>query len=295
MVKITGSRKLEMFVIHHVISEEEARTKVEAQKKKAFGMLSSFFGKGGHEIMVSGYLCRYEPFWYMEGESLLEYTRKSQYSFSVKPEVRSVTINGASFDVDPESPVLSVEGQDHCYESFSKHLVKNALGGSDKKLDTYRKAPAHKLKSLKDLHKKDVVVIEPTIKASYLIRDLIKDLIRPFDADKVLQEKVIINTISLFFRPIHVFELTRGPKSATLEVDGITGVVSKSSPFRNQIAQKLRQEQTWFDVGTELASVVVPGAGAGVVISKHLKDRYDKKKQLKAMQASQRARKKIEH
>ena len=261
MVRVTGTKKLDLNVLHEVIPRDEAEKRIEPHKSKAFGMFRSLmrtFNKANQEITISRYLKRYEPFWYIEGECLLEYLRHTSYQIPVRPEVRSVKINGKGFEVHPETPVLNVTGEDHCFESYNKHIVKNALGGSDKKLDSYRKAPAHKLKSIKELENDDTVVLQPTVKATYLIRDLIKDLIHPFEADKIIEEKVVIKAISLFFRPIHVFELSQGSKSATLEVNGITGVVSRSSPFTQQITKRLRQEQTWFDVGTELASVIVP-------------------------------------
>jgi len=296
MVRVTGSKKLELYVIHDIIPRDEAEKRIEHHKKKAFGMFSSLtgmFSKNNHVIMVNRYLRRYEPFWVMEGESLLEYKRKTSYDIAVKPEVRSVKISGREFDVDEAQPVLTIDGEDHCFESYTKSIIKNAIGGSDKKLESYRKAPTHRIKSIKELQKDDSVVMEPTVKASYLIRDLIKDLIHPFDADIVIQERVHIKTTSLLFRPIHVFELKQGDKIATLEVNGITGAVTKSSPFKHQIAKKLLEEQTWFDVGTELASAIVPGAGASVVIGKHIKDRVAQKKTLKAMKSSQAARLRI--
>ncbi len=298
MVRVTGSKKLEMHVLHEIFSKDDAEKRIVPYKKKAFGMLHSIvntFNKNSYEILVGAHAKRFEPFWYIEGESLLQYQRKTRYSVNVKPEVRAVLINGQSFEVRTDSPLLDFEAEDHCFESFTKSIIKNAIGGSDKKLETYRKAPAHKISSLKDLQSQpDTIVLEPTVKISALLRDLIRDLIKPIDADKVTEERVNIKTISLYFRPVHVFELTHGSKTATLEVNAITGEVSTSSPLKSQIASRLRSEQTWFDIGTEIASAVVPGAGVGVILSKHVKDRFDQKKQMAAMKSSQAAKQKID-
>ena len=73
-----------------------------------------------------------------------------------------------------------------------------------------------------------------------------------------------------------------------MEIDAITGDVKKGKVYKGEL-KELLTEDVLFEVGGELASSIIPGAGVGVVIGRELKKRRDKKKDAKTMQRSRKA------
>lgn len=290
MAKISA-KKGELFLITEKIPRADAEKRIKKHHTKAFGLFSGLrsLHKNAEKMEVVQYQKQFVPFWLIEGESLFEYTRKTRYTVNVKPEVRSLLIQNKKHEVHPDKPEVGFEAIDHCYEVYHKRVLKHGLGGNDKALELFTQQPGKKIKA-SELHKQGLV-LEPTVKASYLLRDMVKDLIHPFDADKVIKEKVDIKTLRLNFKPIHVFEVRKGAKTATLSVDAVTGIISKAHPIADQL-KGMVNEDTFFDVGAELAGLIVPGLGLGVMLSKKVKDVYAKKKRLKKMKSSKLARQK---
>ncbi len=285
-------KKQNIQVFNDVHDKEQATQMVESVKKKAFGVISGLmraFEKTKGDISITHYEKRYEPFWHVIGESYMEYLRQTDYGFEVKPEVRSVKINNKVFQIDENSPFCRVDGEDHCVEKFEKEVIADASDGKDKSLKKYLEFESYQIKQTEDLMK-DAVVLPAKIRASFLIRDLIKELLKPIHADKVLQEYVEIKKLCLYFRPIHAFELTQTSNNSTrvLEVDALTGEITRGSVFKTSF-KELVPEGALFDIGGELASYVIPGAGLGVGIGKVVMKKQKHKKAVEEMKKSRAA------
>src|SRR3989344_2103965 len=223
------------------------------------------------DIIRTGREKRYEPFWHIKGESMTEYKRSNDYSFPVEPQVRSVKIGEKVFEINPEKPICAITGEDHCIEHYEEEVVTDANAG-------------------KELMKHGEIVVPAKIRASFLVRDLMKKLIKPVHADKILQEKVIVTTCVLYFRPVYCFMFTEEStkKVKVLEVDALTGEVKVGSIIGKQL-KELVHEDTLFDLGTEAVSTFIPGAGLAAIIGKEIHKHSKDKKNLAAMKESQKA------
>ena len=154
MAKIrTG--KGEIFLIHDKISKADAEKRI-LNKKTVFGFISSLISK--ENLVISKYQKQLIPFWVLEGSSLFEYTRRTRYEVDVKPEVRSLKIIGKVHEVEEDVPIVGFEAEDHCFESYSKRILQNGMGGKDRVLELYAKQPQKRVRAM-DLYKKDVQVI----------------------------------------------------------------------------------------------------------------------------------------
>jgi hypothetical protein len=287
-------KKQDIRVLLENYFEKESRELAEkVVASNVFSSIKRTFGKK-EEIEVTHSEKRYEPFWHIVGESFIEYLRNTTYGVNVSPEVRRVKINGKVMNVEEDRPFLTFVGEDHCVEKYEKEVFFDASEGKeDKKLKDNLEFDSREIKETEELMGHNKVVIPARVKASFLIRDMIKDMIKPVQADKVVQEKVQITKLSLYFRPIYAFEFTVNPsgKKKVFEVDALTGKVSKGSVFKREL-KELMPEHALFEIGAELASVVLPGAPIAAVIGREISKRKKKKKDLAAMKVSQEAHKK---
>src|SRR3989338_728865 len=276
-------------VFNEVYDESKSQALAEGAKKKAFGLISGIvrmFDKKD-DIILTGREKRSEPFWHIKGESMTEYKRSNDYSFPVEPQVRSVKIGEKVFEINPEKPICAITGEDHCIEHYEEEVVTDANAGKelkDKKLVPYLQFASSPIKQTEELMKHGEIVVPAKIRASFLVRDLMKKLIKPVHADKILQEKVIVTTCVLYFRPIYCFMFTEEStkKVKVLEVDALTGEVKVGSIIGKQL-KELVHEDTLFDLGTEAVSTFIPGAGLAAIIGKEIHKHSKDKKNLAAM------------
>lgn len=280
-------KKQNIQVFKDVHDESASKELAEKNKKKAFGMMS-VFGKA-ENIDITHIEKRYEPFWQIIGESFVEYTRTNNYGFQVDPQVRAVKIAAKTFEISGEKPYCSFEAEDRCVEHYEKELMTNAVDGTKNEpaLKKYLEFETKKVKQTEDLMGKDKVVVPAKIKAAYLIRGFVKELIKPVQADKIINEKVEIKKTTLYFRPIYAFEFTnkKSNKTGVIEIDALTGEIKKGKVYKTELGE-LIPEGALFDVGAELASFVIPGAALGAEISKVIKRKRDQKKAVKSMKKS---------
>ncbi len=283
-------KKQNLQVFTDVYDSERCRKLAEQNKKKAFGMLSVF--DKSENIMITHSEKRYEPFWHIVGESYIEYKRSNTYGFEVDPQVRSVKIAGAVFEISGDKPYCSFEAEDHCVEQYTKEMITDAVEGKqrEKELRRYLDFKTRSIKETEELMGRDKVVIPAKIKAAYLIRGFVKDLIKPVQADKVLNEIVEIKKRALYFRPIYAFEFTnkRNRKMGVIEVDALTGDIKRGKVYKTELGE-LIPEGALFDVGAELASSIIPGAALGAEIGKVIKRKRDQKRAISDMKKSRAA------
>ncbi len=290
-------QKQNIQVLQDIYNESDCKTKAQLNKSKAFGMfdgLKSVFDKSSFIELVHSEK-RYEPFWHITGESYVEYLRGNRYTFEVDPQVRSVKIAGKVFNVEGDNPKLVFDAEDRCVEHNTKELLTDAVEGKQKAKDLKKylesEAKTKMIKQTEDIMGKNKVVVPAKIKASFLIRDFLKTLIQAVNADKILQESVEIKKLCLYFRPVYAFEFKNSNgKTGALEVDAITGEMAKGKVYKRELAE-LIPEGALFDIGAEIASMVIPGAALGAEIGKAIKKKHDQSKKKKAMQVSKDAEK----
>lgn len=295
MVKIAFGRNAKTIeVLEDAYFKEEAQAIAEQNRGKAFGIISGFlkaFEKRKRPIVLQAYQKRYEPFWQVVGEGVQEYKRHTNYGFTVKPEVRSVTFNSKTIPVNEQEPVCQFEGEDHCFEHYSKEVLQSAAHEHEKNLERYLGAKRRTIKNISQIEDKDTVVEPIEIRASFLVNQLIKDLIKPIQADKIIKEVVEITRLALLLRPVHVFEFSEEGTNQrkTIEVDAVTGVWKRGEPILTSETKRRLLSEGVFEVGAELAATVIPGAAVAATLGKHLKRRQEYNRNVKQMKAWRKA------
>jgi len=252
------------------------------KKGKAFGGIFSGIKRlvsSQDHIRLANSEKRYEPFWHIAGSSVLEYKRTTEYGFETKPEVKDIKINSVVHEIKEGTNWCAVSGEDHCFEHYEKEMMVNANTGEAGDYKKYLQFPSRTIKQTEELMKDKVVVVPAKVKASFLARQLIKELIKPIHADKILQEKVKVDHLTLYFRPIYAFEFidSKTGKSSILDVDALTGEVKKGSIIGKGL-KEIFEEGDLFEIGTEFATDFLPGAKAAVMVVQKVRDARKRKK-----------------
>ncbi|MCE1176153.1 MAG: hypothetical protein LWW76_03425 [Burkholderiales bacterium] len=238
----------------------------QAEKKKldAFGALSKlkFWDRPKEEdVVVSNYQLQYEPFWYCFAERKCTYKKKAIYSVKAKSTYATdVALNGQLFGVNHGS--ISIEGIEHCTQDNQFDEYFPGLSRASKNLGEYKKKFASLIELLEPEGINSLEYLEPEQRASLIIHTAIKNITVPIDADEILKDEIHILNLHIYYRPVYNFEFTFAQKglAGIIQIDGLNGeIVARGDTQLNKAVGKLLTRESLFDLGTEIAGVIMPG------------------------------------
>ncbi len=257
-----------MLVLTGEKSFEEMKELAWNKKIAAFGGIKNLLSRPkAEDINIIHAEKQYKPFWHAVCSSNFEYKRNTEFSIKISdPVVQKVIICNEEKDVDKERNV-KLHGIEHCLESNTKEIFVDAYTENEEDLSRYLSMETREISQTEELNTGDNIVIPVKVKASYLVRKLLSDMMKPIDADEILDETMKIESLDLYFRPIYAFEFSWLPKNKqnVLEFDGITGEFYSGKVLREKMAE-IFTEETLFEIGGEVAGVVIPGANIPVKI-----------------------------
>lgn len=199
-------------------------------------------------------------------------------------------ISNITIAVDGGKPVFTVEGDEHCFEKYTQDISVRAWEkGKDKEaLKPYAGAKSRAVARVGALDKKDTDIVPVEIRASFLVSEMLKELLKAVQADKIIKEIIEIKKLTLYFRPVHVFNYTHAEsgKTKTICVDAIIGDVYKPDALLKKLKGVRPSEDNFFDMGSGIVDSILPGAGFGVLIGKKIRDYRKGKKVRRQMEAS---------
>lgn len=265
------------------ISAEDAKSKAWQKKLSAFDALSkvtSFLAKPKDEDFNLTYSeHRYEPFWHVIATARYEYTRTSNYQIPVTAkEVRTVTIHDNKYDVlnaHIHIPVL-----EYCLqEEREENILDGITGKSAPQLRQYLSLTSLEVTGqLKDEVGADAILVPPQARISAIMRDSLSKMITGIQADTIIDEKVEVSCVDLYYRPIYGFKYSwiSKQKEAILEVDGMTGECRAGNRVFTEYFGKVLDQSFLFDIGADAVGVIVPGGGIAIKAAKKYMDSRDK-------------------
>lgn len=243
------------------------------KKMDAFGTVAKLMQRPKwDEIVISSHQKRYEPFWFASAVANYSYDRRSRYNVTVSPEVQSVTLYENDREVRRDkAPYFTIEATEHCVEVTRRELMLDAAKGEDRDYSKYTAAPnKREVASLDELGQDGSVVVAPDVRSSFLVRRLMQNLMKTFQADQVIEERIDIDYIYLYYRPVYAFEYhwTTRDKRAIWEFDAITGEIrTEGGQMKRQMTAVLENDAL-FDVGSDAISTLVPGAGVAIKLGR---------------------------
>lgn len=275
-IKIDGEKLL---VVEDVLGMEKAREKANEQKTKAFGLLAGLLSRPKAEDIEIVYEEKhYDAFWHVLGKSRFEYKRRKSYKVAVESVVQDVEALGANFTTSAPNKFFEIEGIERCVEEHREEVIVNAKDGTNGDFEKYLKYSAKQITSTDELTVDGAAIVAMEAKPAFLVRKVVNELIKPIQADQILDEQIGIAELALYFVPIYTFEFHWAAKGkrVTVSFDGATGELL---PQPNKITERLRKSfsnDELFEFGKEVANFV-PGGGLAMMVGKKAVDLYEKK------------------
>lgn len=240
----------------------------------AFAKLGGFLQKPKDEDYEVVYReLRLQPFWRLSTSTTHVYERQRPHKLKVGPEVQSVTLGGQSF------PTANREATVMVTEACNEHAQRDWLfDGITKKpepgLKTYLAVDAAPVTAddLNERARSGAVIVPPQAKASMLTRDVISQAIRKIEADRIIEEKMQVDAIDLYYRPVYAVRYKWQQKEAVVEVDAVTGDIRTGGTTFEAYVGKLVDRDFLLDAGAEAANMFIPGVNlAKIIVVKGLK------------------------
>ena len=122
-------------------------------------------------------------------------------------------------------------------------------------------------------------MVPPQVRASFVVRQVLGGMLKPIQADALLEERVEVEKIDLYYRPIYAFEYLWQSKDrkAVGEFDGLTGELhTGGKTIRQQISSVLTKELL-FDVGIDAVDLLIPGGGIALKVGRAIATSRQKK------------------
>jgi len=167
-------------------------------------------------------------------------------------------------------PVTESCREDNRGEWFFDGILKNA----QPTLKSYLNYDANQVTAdqINEQAKGGAVVVPPQAKSSSLTRDVLAQVMPKIEADRILEEKVQVDAIDLYYRPVYAFRYKWQGKEAVVEFDAVTGETKTGGSTFEAYVGKLIDPAFLLDAGAEAANLFIPGVNlAKIIVVKGLK------------------------
>ena len=265
-----------LFLLEERLTFDDIRQRAADRRMQAFaGGLGGLLQRPKpEEVVQTASQRRLEPFWHVAGRSRYVYDRTRPYSVPASgPEVLAVTVNGTDYQVQPmgQARGFSMSVVEHCVEEFGRELFVDARSGAPVADGPQVVAGPHsEVADPTTLSANETVVVPPEQRASFVVRTVIGELMRPIHADQLLEESLTLDVADLYYRPVYAFEYRWQPrdKTAVVEIDGATGQVRQAPSLLREVKGVFAHKDAWFDITADTVGMLVPGANIAMKVGR---------------------------
>jgi hypothetical protein len=273
-----GSERI--FVLQQRQSVDELRQIAMDRRTQAFGSgLGSILQRPKSEdVVLLASQRRLEPFWHVVGRAQYVYERTRDYVVPASaPEVREVTIHGETYPIAATGGAgrFTIPALEHCREELAHTLDADARTGARVgDAAAILSGPRDEVEDPATLSADETVVVPPEQRASFVVRQLLAEMLKPVQADRILEESLTLETIDLCYRPVWAFEFHWRPKDkrGVVEIDGVTGAIRQGGSLLPQLGKVITRDAL-FDIGADTIGLLVPGGSIAVKVARAALDK----------------------
>jgi hypothetical protein len=274
-IQLTEQR---MYALNETLTLEQARARAMDRRTQAVaGGLSGLIQRPKtEEVVLVDSQKRFEPFWHVACAARYAYDRARQYNVPVSgSEVKEITLQAQKYviaDTGKGGRVFTVMATEHCREEWRQELFADAQNGNPlSDAAPLVRGSKVEITDPQILAGEGAVVVPAETRASFVVRQLLNQTLKPVQADVVHEEAIVLETIDLYYRPIWAFEFVWKPKDkrGVVEFDAVTGQMRTSASLMPKIdLGKMISRDTLFDIGADTVGMLIPGGNLAVKIAK---------------------------
>ncbi len=265
-----------IFALNETLTLEEVRQR--AMDKRASAVAG---GLGGliqrpkpEEIVLADSQRRYEPFWHVACVARYVYDRSRKYNVPVGgPEVQEVTLHGEKYavaDMGKTGRVFTVSVTEHCNEEWRQEVFADGQTGQTlTDAAALVRGPKVEITDPQVLASDGTIVVPPETRASFVVRQLLNQMLKPVQADVVHEESLTLETTDLYYRPVWAFEFhwKAKDKRGVVEFDAVTGQMRAGQSLMPRLTKMISRDAL-FDIGADTVGMIIPGGNLAVKIAK---------------------------
>lgn len=231
------------------------------------------------EIHMLGVENRLEPFWVVSIGTHTVFDRNRTFTLTVAGlEVKSVTVLEHELPTQPQpkgAPTVTLPGVEHCLEDTQVTRHFEGTSGAKADFSRYLTAPCLEILNLETFAPENVLVVPPQARATAVVRQVMGEVVQPVQAQMILEERVDVKAIDLYFRPVYAFEYewTAKNKKVIVEYDAVTGDVRAGGRWIGDQIRGMLTRDLLFDVTADAVGLIVPGGSIAVKLVKAMTDR----------------------
>jgi hypothetical protein len=272
-----------MLLLADRFSMDHAEGRAWTKRTDAFGTMAkigSFLSRPKDEDFETIYReRRLQPFFHIACTATMTYERAKDYRVPVDPNVVQVEADGKTLSVD--TGAFTISGTERCHDEIHRAAYYDGIGGTaDASAALYLGHSSSVIDAdvLAKAAADGAVIVPPQAKASMLVRDVLASSIERIEADRVIEEKLSLHRIDLYYRPVYAFRYRWQGKEAVVEFDGVTGETRVGGNTFEQFLGRAVDAEFLINAGVEAAGILIPGVRlAEIVISKSIKASKEKK------------------
>ena len=135
--------------------------------------------------------------------------------------------------------------------------------------------PSLEILNLETFSPEEVLVVPPQARATAVVRQVMGEVVQAVQAQTILEERVDVNAIDLYFRPVYAFEYEWAAKNkkVVVEYDAITGDAHPGGKALGEQIRGMLTRDLVFDVTADAVGMIVPGGSIAVKLVKAIADR----------------------
>jgi hypothetical protein len=231
------------------------------------------------EIRMIGVENRLEPFWLVTIGTHTVFDRNRAFTLTVAgPEVKSVTLleHDLPAQAQPKgAPTVTLQGVEHCLEEIEVTRHFDGISGAKADFSRYLNAPSLEILNLETFAPENVLVVPPQARASAVVRQVMGEVVQPVQAQMILEERVDVKAIDLYFRPVFAFEYEWAAKNkkVVVEYDAVTGDARAGGKWLGEQIRGMLTRDLLFDVTADAVGLIVPGGSIAVKLVRAVVDR----------------------
>jgi len=272
-----------LYVLNETLTLEQARARAMDKRTSAVST-----GLGGllqrpkpEEVVPVDHQKRFEPFWHVACSARYVYDRSRQYNVPVAgAEVKEIVLQGQTYpvaDAGKSGRIFTLTVVEHCREEWRQEIFADAQTGNPLgDVAGLVRGSKTEITDPQLLAAEGAIVVTPETRASYVVRQLLNQTLKPVQADVVHEESIILETTDLYYRPVWAFEFhwKTKDKRGVVEFDAVTGQMRTGQSLMPRLTKMISRDAL-FDIGADTVGMLIPG---GNLVVKAAKIAFDSKK-----------------